>query len=95
MVLINDSTIAVLKEGHRKKKITLNTSSPSSLSKAPKYIIFFSDYGHGRTFIVTEPVKGRNVPAIIESAITRNPTGKAMTFFFHHQTKILMVNSVH
>ena len=40
-------------------------------------------------------MKGRNVPAIIESAITRNPTGNAITFFFHHRTKILMVNSVH
>ena len=83
------------KRGPSKKKFTLNTFSPSSFSKAPKYVIFFSDYGHSRTFIVTEPVKGRNVPAIIESAITRNPTGKAITFFFHHRTKILMVNSVH
>ena len=95
MVLINDSTIADLKEGHQKKNFTFNTFSPSSFSKAPKYVIFFSDYAHGRTFIVTEPVKGRNVPAIIKSAITRNPTGSAITFFFHHQTKMLMVNSVH
>ena len=85
----------LLQKRAKKKKPSWITFTPSSFSKAPKHVISFSDYGHGRTFIVTEPVKGRNVPAIIKSAITRNPTGSAITFFFHHQTKILMVNSVH